>query len=523
MNGYATGRARAARGSGLGRTRALLALALLASLTVFATPVAAAEPTVTAPRATVEFLDSITFRGEAVLTPEVVRVEIVIRIEGSERAFVSTIPTIPEGRDEMAYVLETPGGAYMPNTTLRAHFRITKADGSTVESRVTTVDYVDTRIDWNTMVGDFVTVHWTEGGQAFGQRAVDIADAAVREVSDLLGVVEADPIDFYIYADRAAFLDVLGPASRESVGGQAHADIRTLFANIAPSAIDDPWVGIVIPHELTHLVFDTAVGNDYHFPPRWLNEGIAVYLSEGYVLEDRRATEAAADGGTLMPLRALTGQFPTTAVQFRLAYSESASAVDFLVREHGQPAMVELVRSYADGVTDDEAFETALGTDVAGFEAAWLQSLGADEPIPYGPVDAPPGPVPADWRDGEIPVDSPGPASAAPTRAPGTGVDPGSGDGSAWLIAILGGGLAIAILGLALRRRNPMVPAAAPPGALPAGSPPRATEAGPWAATPTPAPGTTDPPPEPGAAPSDETAAALGGVQPGPDETAPDR
>ena len=38
---------------------------------------------------------------------------------------------------------------------------------------------------------------------------------------------------------------------------------------------------VVVPHELTHLVFDTAVTNPYHFPPRWLNEGLAVYLSEG--------------------------------------------------------------------------------------------------------------------------------------------------------------------------------------------------------------------------------------------------
>ena len=38
-------------------------------------------------------------------------------------------------------------------------------------------------------------------------------------------------------------------------------------------------------------MFDTAVENPYHFPPRWLNEGLAVYLSEGYELGDRRAVE----------------------------------------------------------------------------------------------------------------------------------------------------------------------------------------------------------------------------------------
>ena len=55
-----------------------------------------------------------------------------------------------------------------------------------------------------------------------------------------------------------------------------------MFALITPDQIDESWVDVVMPHELTHLVFDTAVDNPYHFPPRWLNEGLAVYLSQGF-------------------------------------------------------------------------------------------------------------------------------------------------------------------------------------------------------------------------------------------------
>jgi len=47
-------------------------------------------------------------------------------------------------------------------------------------------------------------------------------------------------------------------------------------------------------HELTHLVFDTAVRNPYHYPPRWLNEGVATYLTEGFSPWLRTAVEAAA-------------------------------------------------------------------------------------------------------------------------------------------------------------------------------------------------------------------------------------
>ena len=232
------------------------------------------------------------------------------------------------------------------------------------------------------------------------------------------GVTEEEPVDFFIYADNDAFYDALGPGTRENVGGQANADIRTLFAHISPRSIDDPWVENVVPHELIHLVFDTAVKNPYHFPPRWLNEGLAVYLSVGYEAGDRAAVEAAARDGELIPLDGLVGQFPTSASRFGLAYAESASAVDFLVRTHGEDTMVSLVRSYAEGRTDDEAFEAAIGMDVAAFNDAWLADLGAKPPVKYGPQPPPAGPVPDGWD-----AASPAPGSVAALR-PRASADP---------------------------------------------------------------------------------------------------
>ncbi|HSV92182.1 MAG TPA: peptidase MA family metallohydrolase, partial [Desulfobacterales bacterium] len=247
---------------------------------------------------------------------------------------------------------------------------------------------------------------------------------------EFLGVTETEPIDFFVYPDEESFYDALGPGTRENVGGQAHSDTRTMFALIRPGDVTDPWVEIVIPHELTHLVFDTAVRNPFHFPPRWLNEGVAVYLSEGYTPSTRSAVEAAAGDGRLMPLRALGGQFPTTLERFSLAYALSVSAVDFLVRDRGPEALVDLVRIYADGVTDDEAFTAALGTDLAGFESSWLADLGAEHPTRHGPRPAPAGPLPPGWdadvSADPVPVDpvpvDPAPADPAPADPAGADV-----------------------------------------------------------------------------------------------------
>lgn len=391
----------------------------------------AASPTVSAPTAKVAFLTGITFTGRATMTSDVKRVEIVIDVQGATRSIVADIPTsVSNGQASLIWVLDTPGGFLLPNTDVTARFRLTLDDGSNVVGPATTVHYDDTRMAWKSVAGDFVTVHWVDGGRTFGLRAMQIGDDAVRAVSTLLGVTERDPIDFYVYGDRTMFYDVLGPGTRENVGGEAHPDIRTLFANIAPDAVDDPWVGIVIPHELTHLVFDSAVRNAYHYPPRWLNEGVAVYLSEGYGGGDRGAVQAAVQAGTIMPLRALAAQFPTTQERFYLAYSESVAAVAFLVERYGRDAMVKLVRSYADGVSDDEAFSRALGVDLAGFEQAWLESIGAPTPSPFGPQPAPAGNVPADWRGaaatpGTVAGSSPSPGASA-TGSTSTGSSSGS-------------------------------------------------------------------------------------------------
>ena len=67
------------------------------------------------------------------------------------------------------------------------------------------------------------------------------------------------------------------------------------------------------------------------------------------------------------------------------------------MRPKGQDALVALVAAYGDGLTDDEAFTSALGLDLAAFQAGWLADLGAAAPTQYGPQPAPPGPLPSGW------------------------------------------------------------------------------------------------------------------------------
>jgi hypothetical protein len=122
-----------------------------------------------------------------------------------------------------------------------------------------------------------------------------------------------------------------------------------------------------------------------------------------------------------MPLSAYESSFPRKADQFGLAYAEAVSAVDHLVKTYGGPALVKLVLAYKTGLTDDEAFDQALGVDLAGFQGGWLKAIGAATPEQYGPQPAPSGPVPPGWD--QTPPDgssgSPAPAASGAVPTPG--------------------------------------------------------------------------------------------------------
>ena len=122
--------------------------------------------------------------------------------------------------------------------------------------------------------------------------------------------------------------------------------------------------------------------------------------------------------------------------------------------------MVSLVRSYADGRTDDEAFEAAIGMDVAAFNDAWLADLGAKPPVRYGPQPAPAGPIPDGWD-----AASPAPGSVATLR-PRASTDPpvvsrtvpldgvSLGPIGLWLLTILVGGGVVLLVWSRTRGRS---------------------------------------------------------------------
>ncbi|MEX1294772.1 MAG: peptidase MA family metallohydrolase [Candidatus Limnocylindrales bacterium] len=333
---------------------------------------------------------STTFQAEA----RPLRVEMLSRQPGDATDLVTIAALEREGETWRATVFK--GGHIVPNTSWEFRFRVVTEAGA-VEGPTGTHRLLDERFEWDVLEGERVNVWTYEGGDRFARDALKIAETAMADAADLLGVGDIEPVDFLLYTDTREFREAMGPATRENIGGQAHPRIRTLFGLIEPRQIDSDWADELITHELAHLVFHEAVDNPYQYPPRWLNEGLAVYLSKGYTDEDRREVRGAAGGGTIIPLEGLGGQFPTRPGRQSLAYAVSISAVDYFVDTYGQDQLVELINAFGAGSGLEGAFLAATGEDFEDFDSAWLEALGAEEPEPYGPTESEPGPVPEEW------------------------------------------------------------------------------------------------------------------------------
>jgi hypothetical protein len=368
-----------------------LLLAGLAAMPAWAAGDVSFDP----PRASGAFGQTLTFETTLRSDTEPIRVELLTSLPGDPTQTVVRATVEPAGAGTWHAVVHQAGHV-VPNTTYDYRFRVVTADGESLGPLAShRVD--DTRVAWQQLRGDGVTVWWDHGDRAFAERALAIAEKALASASELLGVEDLAAVDFFIYSDDREFREALGPGTRENVGGEAHPYIHTLFGLIEPQQVTSDWVEELVVHELTHIVFDEAVHDPYAYPPRWLNEGLAVYLAKGYDDGDRAQIASAARAGSLMPLEGLAWQFPTRAGRFSLAYAESVSAVAHLVETFGQDALVSLITSFADRLTLDEAFVAATGEGFEAFEAGWLTSLGAERPEPLGPRPAEPGPVPGAW------------------------------------------------------------------------------------------------------------------------------
>jgi len=132
-----------------------------------------------------------------------------------------------------------------------------------------------------------------------------------------------------------------------------------------------------LKHELCHLILHHHIKDGDL--PRWLDEGVAQWASDGMaeiiMKSDRFILNRAALTHRYIPLEDLRHYFPRDENALLLAYEESKSIVEYIIREYGTRRMLRILYDLEDGQDLNTAISNGLFISLHEMEAQWHKHL----------------------------------------------------------------------------------------------------------------------------------------------------
>ena len=133
-------------------------------------------------------------------------------------------------------------------------------------------------------------------------------------------------------------------------------------------------------HELSHILLHQEINASSL--PKWLDEGIAQWASGGIadILRsgEKDLLQQAVLSNRLIALEDLATAFPASPNGLILAYEESKSFTEFIVKHYGEAKLRLILRRLEKGQTIEQAAFVNLGLPLEKLEQQWKDSLSKE-------------------------------------------------------------------------------------------------------------------------------------------------
>ncbi|MDP2895412.1 MAG: hypothetical protein Q8Q12_02485 [bacterium] len=135
-------------------------------------------------------------------------------------------------------------------------------------------------------------------------------------------------------------------------------------------------VGNILPHELTHVVLHTVVGDLSH-TPLWFQEGLAQLHDERRREDSPRMIRTIQRTNAYIPLNDLVSLrgYPADAEKVSSFYLESLVLMDLLLDRFGGPKIREMAEAFRQPVAFDLVLQKVLGITLADLEKLWKRQV----------------------------------------------------------------------------------------------------------------------------------------------------
>ena len=171
------------------------------------------------------------------------------------------------------------------------------------------------------------------------------------------------------YAELRRVVESLGGSVPDSfTRGVAFPSRRLIVVRgdlVWATASEDP-TSVTIAHEVAHLVLHRRPETRL---PRWLDEGIAVWVAGGRLPpRDEAEISLFARTNSLYRFRSLEDAFPEGHFPTTIAYKQSFLFVLFIVERHGDEAVSRLLDQLEAGTPHDRALRDLTGLEFDALE-----------------------------------------------------------------------------------------------------------------------------------------------------------
>jgi hypothetical protein len=193
-----------------------------------------------------------------------------------------------------------------------------------------------------------------------------------RRLETTLGIPLTDTVTYIITPTREEWRRITGGIPDWSQG------ISNPFYKVAilkSPRFGDPMHPFYVTaiHELVHLLLRSGKPDAYI--PRWLDEGLAQTLSgESLQLRTGLISQAVLSG-RVHNFFQIERVMQMRASEASLAYAESITAVDLLLKNYGWDGMRRYIAALRDGLDPDKASIRAFGIHIGEFEGQWFDYL----------------------------------------------------------------------------------------------------------------------------------------------------
>ncbi len=237
--------------------------------------------------------------------------------------------------------------------------------------------------EWQELKSEHFKVFYFEDA-GFAQNVLTNAEKYYDRIASDLGYSRYDNFwqwdnraKIYIYRTHEDFLRATGKSPW--IHGAAAYSKR----EITSYKWGQDFIDVLLPHELTHLIFRDFVGFKGEVP-LWLDEGVAQWEE----LRKRKwaisTVKSLIRKGAFIPLAKLTkvgpGSEDDPALSAKL-YAQAATLVGYLIEKQGSSRFALFCRNLRDGKSMDEALSSVYTDSIRNtgeLEKEWLKYYGGE-------------------------------------------------------------------------------------------------------------------------------------------------